>query len=71
MEYIMVYTTKSEFVDVDTGEILPYTHKEQLKQTNYLIINIKKTYNYDKKNGKCLIRRTNECRHTGQRTFDF
>ena len=31
--------TKSEFVDIDTGEVLPYTNERQLKYTNYIIIN--------------------------------
>ena len=38
------WITKSVFVDVDTGEVLPYTNERQLKYTNYIIINkIKKT----------------------------
>ena len=63
------WTTKSVFVDVDTGEVLPYTNERQLKYTNYIIINKIKKTEINESNGIVTI--TNECRHTGQREINF
>ena len=65
----MNYKTISIFIDVDTGEILPYHRAEQLKYTNYKIIN--KTKKNEQNESERIIRITNECRHTGQREINF
>ena len=63
------WITKSVFVDVDTGEVLPYTNERQLKYTEYIIINKTKKTELNESNG--IIRMKNECRHTGQSEINF
>ena len=63
------WTTKSEFIDIDTGEVLPYYNEKQLKYTDYIIINKTKKTKVHEKNG--TITRTNFCKHTGQRKINF
>jgi hypothetical protein len=61
------WITVSEFVDIDTGEMLNFKYAESLKRYNYRIINKIKKYNHEQKITKII----NECRHTGQREIKF
>lgn len=65
------WITNSVFIDVDTGEILPYTNVKQLKYTSYKLINKSKKTLLDENEKIGTIRITNECKHTGQREIKF
>lgn len=65
----MIWTSRSVFVDVDTGEILNVSNERQLKYLNYRVINKFKKFKGDE--SKRIIEYTNECRFTGQRELKF
>jgi len=54
------WSTRSVFVDVDTGEILKVSNERQLKYLNYRVINSIKKITGDEKFKNIEI--TNECR---------
>jgi hypothetical protein len=61
------WTTISEFVDIDTGEMLKFKYATSLKRYNYQITNKIKKIDHEQK----ITRIINECRHTGQRAIKF
>lgn len=65
----MIWSSRSVFVDVDTGEVLNVSNERQLKYLNYRLIN--KIKNVKRDENKGIIEYTNECRYTGQREFKF
>ena len=56
------FRTISEFVDVETGEVLKIRNLNELKKTNYYLIKKNKTKEYDQKTGIHTIKYINECR---------
>lgn len=65
----MIWTSRSVFVDVDTGEVINVNNERQLKYLNYIVINKSKKITGDEK--RKIVEYTNECRHTGQREIKF
>lgn len=53
--------TESEFVDIETGEIIT---QEKIKKLEYIII--KKTKHATVNNSTGIVKITNQCRRTGQ-----
>lgn len=56
------WTSQTEYVDIDTGEII--TKKQQEKE--YIIIKTKKHVKINNENNIARVRYTNECTKTGK-----
>ena len=65
----MEWTSRSVFIDVDTGEILNVSNERQLKYLNYRLINKTKKITGNEK--RKIVEYTNQCKHTGQREIKF